>query len=73
MEELYALHDAMFRIEHRRNKFSAALKGIDLDEGQKNKKFDEIQAEAQAILTGGESEQPFSFDGIIGRESDDDD
>jgi len=60
IDELYTLHSAVHRAEHRRNKFAAALKGINLDEGETTK-FDEIEAQARAELSG-MSEQEFNFD-----------
>lgn len=52
MEELYSFHSAMYRAEHRRNKFAAALKGVDLDKSERDAQFDEIRAKADALLAG---------------------
>jgi len=66
LEEVYLLSDAVYRAEHRRNKFAAALKGISLDEP--NDRFEEVEKKAQAALAG-QSEEEFVF-GMIGIEVD---
>lgn len=71
LEELYLLVDAMYRKEHRQNKFAAALKGVDLDEGQESEDFERIKLKAQADLAG-RNEEEFVFD-MIGIEIDTDD
>jgi len=60
MPEIVATLDAIHKTEKRRNKFMAALQGVDLDEATdedetKNKKpatLQEVQARAIARLTG---------------------
>jgi hypothetical protein len=71
LEELYLLVDGMHRTEHRRNKFMAALNGVDLDEGAKNADFEKVKQRADAALAGRTEEQQI-FD-IIGIEIEDDD
>ena len=71
LEELYAYLDAMYRSEHRRNKFAAALKGVDIDEGATDGKFDAVKQKAEATLTG-KSEEEIVFD-FIGIEIESDD
>lgn len=60
LPELKAILSASREQEHRRNKFMAALKGINLDEGaakDAKEKFDEVQRRAQSRLTGIDTEQ----------------
>jgi hypothetical protein len=72
LDELYLLRNALYEAEHRRNKFAAALKGIDIDEdSESSSDFEEVQRRVQADL-GGKSEQEFVFD-MIGIEIEDDD
>lgn len=71
LEELYALMEGMQKTEHRRNKFAAALKGIDLDEGKKDDAFERIKRKAAADLAG-KSEEEHVFD-MIGIAIEDDD
>lgn len=71
LDELYKYAEEIQEAEHRRNKFAAALKGIDIDEGKKDEAFEEIKRKAQAALAG-KSEQEHVFD-IIGIEYEDDD
>lgn len=55
LPELQAILDASREAEHRRNKFQAALKGVDLDEGTKQETedaFERVQRRAQARLRG---------------------
>lgn len=55
LEELKAIIGASREREHRQNKFAAALKGIDLDEGEKEaikERFDAVQRRVRAKLTG---------------------
>ena len=55
LPELQAILDASREREHRQNKFAAALKGVNLDEGKEmdaKEKFAEIQRRAEAKLTG---------------------
>jgi hypothetical protein len=74
LEELYLLRNAQYDTEHRRNKFFAALKGIDLDEQQaQNNGFDEVKRRAAADAAG-MTEEAFVFNMIgIEIEGDDDD
>lgn len=69
MPELQAMLEAKREQEHREHKFLAALKGIDLDEGQKQsaqERFDEVQRRVEAKLTGKDKRQldldVFAFD-----------
>lgn len=72
LDELYAYAQEIAEAEHRRNKFAAALKGIDLDEGVSESKFDEVKLRVEAELAG-KSEEMYVFDMIgIEVESDDD-
>lgn len=55
LPELQAIIEASREREHRRNKFAAALKGIDLDEGTKQsneERFEEVQRRALVKLHG---------------------
>lgn len=77
IEELYALQAALYRQEHRRNRFAAALKGVDLDKESATEEedpFERIKRKAEAELAG-KSEQEFIFDmiGIEVDSSDDED
>lgn len=57
LEELYALQDALYRKEYRRNKMLAAVQGVDIDEGSEDTStFDEIKARAEEELSGRSSE-----------------
>lgn len=71
LEELYALMEGMQKTEHRRNKFAAALQGVDLDEGKKDDAFERIKQKAAANLSG-KSEEEYVFD-MIGIVVEDDD
>lgn len=70
LDELQLLVDASHRVEHRRNKFAAALKGIDIDD-EVDDKFEEVKRQAEAQLAG-MSEEEYVFD-LIGIEVDADD
>lgn len=64
LEELYLLIDSKSKEEHNRRKFAAALKGIDLEDNT-NSRFEDIQREAEDILSGrSEEERVFDFIGI---------
>jgi len=55
IHELRAIIDASREREHRQNKFNAALKGIDLDEGERKRnqdRLDAIQMRVNARLSG---------------------
>lgn len=55
LQELQLLIKSSREVEHRRNKFLAALKGIDLDEGQKESAedaFARVQRRAESRLRG---------------------
>lgn len=55
IDELKAIVKASREKEHRANKFAAALKGINIDEGSQNtakEKFEEVQRRVQAKLYG---------------------
>lgn len=51
--------------EYKRMKFAAALKGIDLDEGQRNAEFEKVQARAEARLYGEGAGEARDLDGLI--------
>ena len=73
LEELYLLVEAQHRAEHRRNKFVAAMQGVDLDEEANDADFDKVKLRAEAALAG-KSEDEFEFDMIgISYDSDDGD
>jgi hypothetical protein len=73
LEELYLLVDARHREEHRRNRFAAAMQGVDIDEGQADADFERVQRKAAADLAG-KTEDEFVFSMIgIEVESDEDD
>ena len=58
LEELNAIVEAVYKREKRNNKFFAALKGIDLDEGSDTKeRFDEVKRRAEARLQGKSEEE----------------
>lgn len=71
LEELYMYAEEIQEAEHRRNKFAAALKGIDIDEGRTDSSFEEVKRRAEATLSG-KSEEEIVFD-MIGIEIEDDD
>lgn len=72
LEELYAYMAAGQRAEHRRNKFAAALKGVNIDEhAQEDSDFERTKRKAAADLSG-KSEEEYVFD-LIGIEFEDDD
>lgn len=73
LDELYEYAEEIREVEHRRNKFAAALKGIDIDEGRSDERFEAVKQKAASALTG-KSEEEIVFDLIgIEVESDDDD
>jgi oligoribonuclease (3'-5' exoribonuclease) len=72
MEELIALQQAMYRKEHRHQKFLAAMNGVDLDEGKDSEAFERVKTAAAAELAG-KSEQQYVFENIIGIEFEEDD
>lgn len=59
MDELQAILSASREQEHRRQKFAAALKGIDLDaeSNKSNSSFDEVKRRAEAKLRGVSEEE----------------
>lgn len=64
LDELYAFHASMMRTEYRRNRFAAALKGINLDEEMADhSSFEEVQNRANAELMG-KSQDEYVFDMI---------
>lgn len=71
LEELYLLMETEQDREYRRNKFAAALQGVDLDENKKNSDFEQVKQRAAAALAG-KSESEYVFD-MIGIEVEDDD
>lgn len=71
LDELYLYMERLGEAEHQRQKFAAALKGIDIDEGKTDEAFEETKRRAEAALAG-KSEQEHVFD-IIGIEYEDDD
>ena len=54
LTELDAILDAARKREHNRNKFAAALKGVDLDEGNESAedRFNDIEKRAHAKAAG---------------------
>lgn len=66
LDELQAILEASREQEYRRQKFAAALKGIDLDEKKSNdSSFEEVKRRAEAQLRGvSEEELEFSDIGI---------
>jgi hypothetical protein len=72
LDELYALHEALYRKEHRHNKMLAAMNGVDIEEGSEtNETFEEIRARAEEELSGRSSEERSLEDMGIIIESDD--
>lgn len=63
LEELNLLLKSVREREHRDRKFMAALKGIDLDEGNKDEEFQKIKIKADAELAG-RTEEEYVFDMI---------
>jgi hypothetical protein len=65
LEELQAILGAARDKEYRGQKFTAALKGIDLDEkmGNNDSSFDDVKRRAEAKLTG-VSEEHLEFSSI---------
>lgn len=70
LEELYAIVEGMADTEHRRNRFAAALQGVDMDEN-KDDSFDRIKQKAAAELAG-KNEDEYVLN-MIGIEIEDDD
>jgi uncharacterized protein (DUF885 family) len=67
LEELQAILVAAREQEHSRQKFAAALKGVDLDAGSNNEEtsFEDVKRRAEAKLRGVSEEQiEFSDIGI---------
>jgi hypothetical protein len=68
LSELYAILDASRKKEHSRNKFMAALKGVDIDEGQQTsaeERFNEVKNRVDAKLTGrSQASVEFDFFGL---------
>jgi hypothetical protein len=59
LNELEMILDAAREQEHRRNKFAAALKGIDIDAASQEESrdaFERVRARANARLNGGNPE-----------------
>lgn len=54
LDELYATVKQLNEERHINQRFAAALKGVDIDEGKEDgvKSFEDIQKRAQAILNG---------------------
>lgn len=59
LEELQTILEASREQEYNRQKFAAALKGVDLDEqtGKTDSSFDEVKRRAQAKISGVSEEQ----------------
>lgn len=74
LDELYLLAGAQHREEHRRNRFAASLKGIDLDDemGESEEDIWERTQRKAAADSAGVSEEEYVF-GMIGIDMDDDD
>lgn len=61
LEELERILDAAREEQYKKNKFAAALKGVNLDEGANPQdRFDEISRRAEAKLSG-KSEEELEF------------
>lgn len=72
VEELFAIEESMFETQHSRNRFAAALQGVDLDE-DKDDTFDRIAQKAAADLAGkDEDEYVLNMIGIEFEEDDED-
>jgi hypothetical protein len=72
LSELYELQAALYRKEHRHNKWLAAVNGADIDENSEtNETFEEIKARAEEELSGRSSEERALEDIGIMIESDD--
>lgn len=65
LEELEAIISASRDKEYRAQKFAAALKGIDIDEGENEaqKRFEEAKRRAEAKMTG-KSEEAIEFEAL---------
>lgn len=75
LPELQIILTASREKEHRHHKFLAALKGVDLDEGQSTakEKFDEIQSRVNAKLHGDRAVQNAEYNAFgLDIETDDD-
>lgn len=57
LAEMEAILDASRDQERSRQKFAAALKGVDLDEGQKDTSFEDVKRRAEAKARGVSEEQ----------------
>lgn len=58
------MYDKALEVVHQDRKFTAALKGIDLDEGTADKEFEDIKRRAEAKVLG-VSEEEIELDGLI--------
>lgn len=72
LDELYLLVEAMYRKEHRHNRFVAAMQGVKLDELEKDDRFDKVQQQVMADAAG-KSRERYVFEDVIGIEFEDDD
>lgn len=64
LEELNAILNAAREKEHNRNRFMAAIQGIDIDKDQKDEvknRFEKVQQRVQARLQG-KSEEQLEYD-----------
>lgn len=73
MPELMATLSAIYEREHRHNKFSAAMQGVDIDEKKQGEggatTFEEVKARAIARATGNQEKANaalYGFDGLDG-------
>lgn len=58
------MYDKALEVVHQDRKFTASLKGIDLDEGTADKEFEDIKRRAEAKVLG-VSEEEIELDGLI--------
>lgn len=58
------MYEKAHEVVHQDRKFTAALKGIDLDEGSTNTEFEDIKRRAEARVLG-VNEEEIELDGLI--------
>lgn len=63
LPELELIMKSIHKKEDQNRRFAAALKGIQLEEGDSNERFEEVKRRAKARLSG-KSEEELSFDDL---------
>lgn len=63
-EEVIKMYEKAHEVVHQDRKFTAALKGIDLDEGTTNTEFEDVKRRAEAKVFGID-EEDIELNGLI--------